>query len=68
MPPWPRGALLDRNAACRLLRLSRRFGEEIAIAAGLETAIGDYVVVVSPAVIRPRRFRDGRTLPRRRPW
>lgn len=41
--------LLDRHPACRLLRLSRRFGEEIAIAAGLETAIGDYVVVVSPA-------------------
>jgi polyisoprenyl-phosphate glycosyltransferase len=33
----------------RLMRLSRHFGQEIAISAGLESAIGDYVVVILPA-------------------
>ena len=54
------------DPSCRLLRLSRRFGEEIAIAAGLETAIGDFVAVVSPATDPPaklpemiERCRDG---------
>lgn len=32
----------------RVLRLSRAFGEEIAISAGLEGAIGDFVVVLLP--------------------
>jgi glycosyltransferase involved in cell wall biosynthesis len=59
-------ALLARHPSCRLLRLSRRFGEEIAIAAGLETAIGDFVAVVAPATDPPallpemiERCRDG---------
>lgn len=32
----------------RLVRLSRPFGQEIAIAAGLDSVIGDYVVVMLP--------------------
>jgi len=41
-------ALLRRFPIVRLLRLSRRFGPESAISAGLETAIGDFVVVMLP--------------------
>lgn len=59
-------AMLPRYPGCRLLRLSRRFGEEIAISAGLETAIGDYVAVVAPDSDPPshiplmvERCRDG---------
>lgn len=40
--------LLDRFACIRFIRLSRRFGQEIAIAAGLDTVIGDFVVVMLP--------------------
>jgi glycosyltransferase involved in cell wall biosynthesis len=36
---------LSRHEGVRLIQLSRRFGEEVAISAGLESAIGDYVVV-----------------------
>ena len=36
---------LDLYEGVRLIQLSRSFGEDIAIAAGLESAIGDYVVV-----------------------
>lgn len=40
---------LQREYECvRLIRLSRRFGEEIAIFAGLDSVIGDYVVVMLP--------------------
>lgn len=40
---------LLRTVEClRLVRLSREFGEEIAITAGLDTAIGDYVIVMLP--------------------
>jgi polyisoprenyl-phosphate glycosyltransferase len=47
---------LNRYEGVRLIQLSRRFGEEVAISAGLESAIGDYVVVLLartdvPAVI-----------------
>jgi len=47
---------LHRHEGVRLIQLSRRFGEEVAISAGLESAIGDYVVVLlartdPPAVI-----------------
>ena len=41
-------ALLARHEFVRFLRLSRHFGEETAIAAGLDVAIGDYVVVMLP--------------------
>jgi polyisoprenyl-phosphate glycosyltransferase len=32
----------------RLVRLSRQFGEEVAISAGLDSAIGDFIVVMVP--------------------
>jgi glycosyltransferase involved in cell wall biosynthesis len=37
---------LSRHEGVRLIQLSKRFGEEVAISAGLESAIGDYVVVL----------------------
>lgn len=40
--------LLGRHDGLRLIRLSRSFGSEIAISAGLESAIGDYVAVMLP--------------------
>jgi glycosyltransferase involved in cell wall biosynthesis len=40
--------LLKKYKNMRLIRLSRTFGEEIAISAGLDSAIGDYVVVMIP--------------------
>jgi glycosyltransferase involved in cell wall biosynthesis len=46
-------SLLQQHRCLRLLRLSRRFGVEIAVAAGLETAIGDFVVTMQPAVDPP---------------
>ena len=46
-------ALLKRHPGIRLLRLSRRFGEEVTIAAGLELVIGDFVVVMSPRTDPP---------------
>jgi polyisoprenyl-phosphate glycosyltransferase len=45
--------LLARYDFVRLLRLSRRFGEETAIAAGLDVAIGDYVIVMLPNMDPP---------------
>ncbi|MGH7615630.1 MAG: glycosyltransferase [Gemmatimonadaceae bacterium] len=46
-------ALLARHDFLRFLRLSRHFGEETAIAAGLEVAIGDYVIVMLPNMDPP---------------
>jgi polyisoprenyl-phosphate glycosyltransferase len=46
-------ALLSRYDFVRLLRLSRHFGEETAIGAGLDMAIGDYVVVMLPNMDPP---------------
>jgi polyisoprenyl-phosphate glycosyltransferase len=40
--------LLDRFDAIRLICLSRSFGQEAAISAGLDSAIGDFVVVMLP--------------------
>lgn len=40
--------LLDRYECIRVVQLSREFGEEIAIAAGLDSVIGDFVVVMMP--------------------
>jgi glycosyltransferase involved in cell wall biosynthesis len=40
--------LLQRYSCVRLIRLSRRFGQEIAISAGLDSVIGDFVVVMLP--------------------
>lgn len=46
-------ALLARYDFVRFLRLSRHFGEETAIAAGLDAAIGDYIVVMLPNMDPP---------------
>jgi len=40
--------LLQRYDRVRYLRFSKSFGREVAIAAGLETAIGDFVVILIP--------------------
>lgn len=40
--------LLAEHECVRVLALSRSFGDEAAIAAGLDTAIGDFVVVMMP--------------------
>ena len=45
--------LLSRFDCVRLLRLSRKFGLDVALTAGLESAIGDYVVTLSPALDPP---------------
>jgi dolichol-phosphate mannosyltransferase len=59
--------LLKQHRCLRYLRLSRRFGREVAIAAGLDTVIGDYTVVMIPESDPPalvpelvRRARAGR--------
>lgn len=41
-------ALLEKLECIRLIRLSRRFGQETAVSAGLDTVIGDFVVVMIP--------------------
>lgn len=46
--------VLEREGGIRLIRLSRRFGDEIAITAGLEAVIGDYIVVIRPDFDPPR--------------
>src|SRR3954471_18232011 len=46
-------ALLTRHDFVRFLKLSRHFGEETAISAGLDAAIGDYVIVMLPNMDPP---------------
>lgn len=46
-------AILARHEGVRVLHLSREFGEEQAIAAGLDAAIGDFVVTMSPGADPP---------------
>lgn len=46
-------SLLRQHECLRFLRLSRPFGVEVAISAGLDTAIGDVVVVLDPACDPP---------------
>lgn len=46
-------ALLARHDFVRFLRLSRHFGEETAITAGLDVAIGDYIIVMLPNMDPP---------------
>jgi polyisoprenyl-phosphate glycosyltransferase len=45
--------LLHSCPGIRVLRLSRRFGSDVAISAGLESVIGDYVVVMLPYMDPP---------------
>ncbi|HEX4684014.1 MAG TPA: glycosyltransferase family 2 protein [Gemmatimonadaceae bacterium] len=45
--------LLTRHDFLRFVRLSRHFGEETAISAGLDVAIGDYAVVMLPNMDPP---------------
>jgi polyisoprenyl-phosphate glycosyltransferase len=45
--------LLERQPSIRILRLSRRFGEEQAILAGLDVALGDFIVTLSPGADPP---------------
>jgi glycosyltransferase involved in cell wall biosynthesis len=40
--------LLERHPHLRLIRLSRRYGRAVTVTAGLDAAIGDYVVVLRP--------------------
>jgi polyisoprenyl-phosphate glycosyltransferase len=40
--------MLKRVQRLRYLRLSRSFGREVALSAGIESAIGDYVVTLDP--------------------
>lgn len=42
--------LLDEYPCLRVIRLSRTYKHDTAIMAGLEAAIGDYVVIVDPVV------------------
>lgn len=46
--------VLERESGIRLIRLSRSFGEEIAITAGLESVIGDYIAVIRPDFDPPK--------------
>jgi glycosyltransferase involved in cell wall biosynthesis len=45
--------LLTTIRCVRLIRLSRSFGVEVAITAGMESAIGDYVVIMMPETDPP---------------
>jgi glycosyltransferase involved in cell wall biosynthesis len=45
--------LLAMVQCVRVIRLSRTFGVEVAITAGLESAIGDYVVIMMPETDPP---------------
>ena len=50
--------ILAQHDGVRVLHLSREFGEEQAIAAGLDSAIGDYVVTMSPGADPPALVPD----------
>jgi glycosyltransferase involved in cell wall biosynthesis len=45
--------LLSEYEGIRLLRLSREFGQEVAISAGLDTVIGDFTIVMLPRMDPP---------------
>lgn len=49
---------LKQHECLRYVRLSRPFGVEIAISAGLDTVIGDVVVVLQPDMDPPARVRQ----------
>ena len=50
--------ILAQHDGVRVLHLSREFGEEQAIAAGLDSAIGDFVVTMSPGADPPALVPD----------
>jgi glycosyltransferase involved in cell wall biosynthesis len=52
------GALLERYPGLRFIRLARRSGEEVAAAAGLDAAIGDYVVLMRARFDPPEAIAD----------
>ncbi|HEY7310876.1 MAG TPA: glycosyltransferase [Gemmataceae bacterium] len=52
------GVLLERYAGVRYIRLARRGGEEVAAAAGLDAAIGDYVVFMRARFDPPEAIAD----------
>lgn len=47
-------ALLKKHECIRLIRLSRTFGQETAISAGLDSVIGDFIVVMLPESDPPK--------------
>lgn len=49
-------SLLEEFDCIRYLRLSRHYGDEIAISAGLDTVIGDFVVIMKPDSDPPARI------------
>jgi hypothetical protein len=51
-------AVLARHECVRVLRLSRRFGPDIAVTAGLDSALGDLTVVMAVATDPPGRIPD----------
>ena len=56
--------LQQQDPHVRVLRLSRNFGHQIAVTAGLEQAAGDAVVVIDADLQDPPEVipRDGQTL------
>lgn len=51
-------ALLAKIGNVRCMRLSRHFGRDVALSAGLESAIGDFVVTLDPRCDPPSRIPD----------
>jgi dolichol-phosphate mannosyltransferase len=51
-------SILRQEPCIRLLCLSRRFGRDVAISAGLDTVIGDFVVVLLPESDPPELIPD----------
>ncbi len=51
-PRWSSG-MLGHQECMRLVRLSREFGNDVAITAGLDSAIGDFAVVMLAACDPP---------------
>ncbi|MBM3954873.1 MAG: glycosyltransferase [Planctomycetes bacterium] len=51
-------AILARHECVRVLRLSRRHGPDVAVTAGLDSALGDMSVVMAVATDPPARIPD----------
>jgi len=61
--------LLKKYSGIRLINLSRHFGTEVAISSGLDTAIGDFIVILLPHCDPPqlipeliRRCQEGKDI------